>query len=151
MNKTNDKKVCSFFVSDYHFEMITLPYIEKEIENNKKIIILTDKDLTPTINVLLERMNLSNEKKSKIRKIDWNINDSEKINQIKNENNEDEIIFIKGRKDYVINMRKNVDYCAGNKQIECIDCYDLNELGDEVSDIANNYGEVLNTFGKAII
>ena len=78
MNKTNDKKVCSFFVSDYHFEMITLPYIEKEIENNKKIIILTDKDLTPTINVLLERMNLSNEKKSKIRKIDWNINDSEK-------------------------------------------------------------------------
>ena len=51
MNKTNDKKVCSFFVSDYHFEMITLPYIEKEIENNKKIIVLTDKDLTPTINV----------------------------------------------------------------------------------------------------
>ena len=49
MNKTNDKKVCSFFVSDYHFEMITLPYIEKEIENNKKIIILTDKDLIQPI------------------------------------------------------------------------------------------------------
>ncbi len=151
MNKTNDKKVCSFFVSDYHFEMITLPYIEKEIENNKKIIVLTDKDLTPTINVLLERMNLSNEKKSKIMKIDWNINDVEKMNQIKNENNDDKIIFIKGKKDYVLDMRKNIDFCVDNNQIECIDCYDLNELGDEVSDIAKNYGEVLNTLGKAII
>ena len=62
MNKTNDKTVCSFFASDYHFEMITIPYIEKELDKNKKIVILTDEDLTPTVNVLLSRMNLNQKK-----------------------------------------------------------------------------------------
>ncbi len=151
MNKTNDKKVCSFFVSDYHFEMITLPYIEKEIEKNKKVIVLTDKDLTPTIEVLLSKMNLSDEKKSKIMKIDWNINDLEKIEQIKNAQNGNELVFIKGNKDYITDMRKNINFIINSKKIECIDCYDINELGDDVADIAKEYEEVLNTMGKTII
>lgn len=151
MNKTNDKKVCSFFVSDYHFEMITLPYIEKEIEKNKKVIVLTDKDLTPTIEVLLSKMNLSDEKKSKIMKIDWNINDLEKIEQIKNAQNENELVFIKGNKDYIVDMRKNINFIINSKKIECIDCYDINELGDDVADIAKEYEEVLNTMGRTII
>lgn len=151
MNKTNDKKVCSFFVSDYHFEMITLPYIEKEIEKNKKVIVLTDKDLTPTIEVLLSKMNLSDEKKSKIMKIDWNINDLEKIEQIRNAQNENELVFIKGNKDYIADMRKNINFIINSKKIECIDCYDINELGDDVADIAKEYEEVLNTMGKTII
>ena len=41
MKTTNDEKVCSFFASDYHFEMITLPYIKESIEKNKKVIVFT--------------------------------------------------------------------------------------------------------------
>lgn len=36
MKTTNDEKVCSFFASDYHFEMITLPYIKESIEKIKR-------------------------------------------------------------------------------------------------------------------
>ena len=41
MNKETKEKICTFFVSDYHFEMISLPYIDKKLEENEEIIILT--------------------------------------------------------------------------------------------------------------
>ena len=52
IQKTKEK-TCAFFASDYHFEMISLPYIEKELEKNKKIIILTENDLENTIKNLI--------------------------------------------------------------------------------------------------
>ena len=52
MEKTKEK-TCVFFASDYHFEMITLPFIEKNLRNNKKIIVLTDNDLEDTIKNLI--------------------------------------------------------------------------------------------------
>ena len=39
INKTKEK-ICTFFVSDYHFEMKSLPYITKNLEKEKKRIIL---------------------------------------------------------------------------------------------------------------
>ena len=43
------EKTCAFYASDYHFEMISLPFIEKNIEENKEIIILTENNLEDTI------------------------------------------------------------------------------------------------------
>ena len=61
MNKKQEtkEKNCMFYVSDYHFEMISLPYISKRIEENKKIIILTEENLNETINTLVEKINLN--------------------------------------------------------------------------------------------
>ena len=64
IQKTKEK-TCAFFASDYHFEMISLPYIEKELEKNKKIIILTENDLENTIKNLISKINLNEEKKKK--------------------------------------------------------------------------------------
>ena len=33
------EKICSFYISEYHLEMILLPFINDKIENNKKVII----------------------------------------------------------------------------------------------------------------
>ena len=43
MNKEQEtkEKICAFYASDYHFEMISLPYINKQIEENKQVIVLT--------------------------------------------------------------------------------------------------------------
>ena len=35
MSKETKEKVCTFFVSDYHFEMVSLPYINKKLEENE--------------------------------------------------------------------------------------------------------------------
>ena len=37
------ERICSFYVSDYHFEMITLPYIENEIKIKKQNISVNKK------------------------------------------------------------------------------------------------------------
>ena len=80
--KTNEK-ICAFYASDYHFEMITLPYINKNIDENNKIIIFTENNLENTINTLLSKKNFKKEKKEKIFNIDWKNNDLDKFKKIK--------------------------------------------------------------------
>ena len=68
------EKICSFYASDYHFEMISLPYIKNEVKNNRQIIIFTENNLEKTIKELLSRTNLKEEEKQQIVKIDWTEN-----------------------------------------------------------------------------
>ena len=60
MNKNQEtkEKICAFYASDYHFEMISLPYIEKNLEESKEILILTENNLDDTIRNLISKMNL---------------------------------------------------------------------------------------------
>ena len=48
MLKNESKKAYMFYVSDYHFEMIGLLNIKKELKENKKIIIFTQNNLEET-------------------------------------------------------------------------------------------------------
>ena len=69
INKTKEK-ICTFFVSDYHFEMKSLPYITKNLEKEKNIIILTENNLKDTMEKLIKRTNFDDVKKRKILNID---------------------------------------------------------------------------------
>ena len=64
------EKLCCFYVSDFHLEMILLPYINKKLDEN--IIIKTEKDLRDTVETLVSKMNLNEENKDKILKLEWN-------------------------------------------------------------------------------
>ena len=68
MNKNQNTKddMCMVYASDYHFEMISLPYIDKSLEQNREVIILTENDLDKTIEVLVSKINLKDE----IRKLE---------------------------------------------------------------------------------
>lgn len=68
-NLKTKEKTCAIYASDYHFEMISLPYIEKNIEENKEIIIFTENNLEETINTLVSKTNLKDDKKEKILRI----------------------------------------------------------------------------------
>ena len=68
-NLKTKEKTCAIYASDYHFEMISLPYIEKNIEENKEIIIFTENNLEETINTLVSKTNLKDDKKKKILRI----------------------------------------------------------------------------------
>lgn len=83
ISQKTKEKICAFYASDYHFEMITLPYINKNIDENNKIIIFTENNLENTINTLLSKINLKKEKKEEIFNIDWNNNDLDKFKKIK--------------------------------------------------------------------
>ena len=46
------KKICSFYVSEYHLEIMLLPYITKKMSNEEKIAIITEKNLRETLEVV---------------------------------------------------------------------------------------------------
>ena len=147
MNKKQEtkEKVCAFYASDYHFEMISLPYINKQLEKDNQVIILTENNLEETINTVISKINLKEEKKVKILNINWKNDDLNKIKKIKElvENEKETIIFIKGKENYIKNINNNIErYIEKSKKIKLVDCYDLEEISDRFDDIMNGYNTV---------
>lgn len=151
MVKENEskEKLCLFFASDYHFEMISLPYINENLKCNKNVIIITENDLNKTVNELLSKINLNSEEKEKLIKINWESNDLNKFKEIKkaNEDGKETIIFVKGRENYIDNVNKNIDNWIKVEETKVINCYDINEVQDNVSNIAKRYDKILSTSG----
>ena len=152
MNKVNKtkEKTCAIFASDYHFEMISLPYIEKNLE--KEIIVLTENNLENTMKTLISRVNLKEEKKNNIFKINWKNDDLNKFKQIKNnsQKNKEMIIFIKGKENYIKNINENIEKWINDKT-KIIDCYDVEEVKEKLEKIINKYDNMLNTMGETKI
>ena len=130
-NQKTKEKICTFYTSDYHFEMISLPYINKKIEENKKVVILTENNLEKTVNKLISNINLNEEKKYKILNINWKNDDLNKF-KIINENikkQKEMIIFVKGNENYIKNINKNLEkWTEKNSNIKVVDCYNLEEV-----------------------
>ncbi len=148
MKKLTKEKICAFYASDYHFEMISLPYISKSMDENKEIIILTENDLESTVNTLISRMNLKDAKKNKILGLDWKDNDLRKFKEISKSTKENKnmIIFIKGKKNYIENVNKNIEKWVEDKDnVKVIDCYEFFEVENKIDDIAEKYDKILGT------
>lgn len=151
MNKETKEKVCTFFVSDYHFEMVSLPYINKKLEENEEIIVLTENNLEETIQVLLSRMNFKEERKNKILSINWKNDDFTKFKEIKRnvEKQNEFTIFIKGKENYIHNINENIKkWIEENPKIKVIDCYDMEEVGSNMDTVMASYKSILSTSGE---
>lgn len=151
MNKNTKEKICTFFASDYHFEMVSLPYINKKIENSEEVIVLTENDLEETIKTLLSRMNFKEERKNKILSINWKNDDFSKFKEIKEEVKKQNrfTIFIKGKENYINNINKNIEsWIKDYKKVNIIDCYDIEEIGDNIDNVMSSYKSILSTSGE---
>ena len=148
-NQKTKEKTCAFYASDYHFEMISLPYINENLKKDNNVIIMTENDLKGTVDKLLSRVNLNKEEKDKITKIDWKNDDVSKFKEIKsaNENGKETIIFVKGKENYINSVNENIKNWIDNVKIKVIDCYDVNDVHEDVGSIAKNYSKVLSTSG----
>ena len=128
------EKTCCFYVSEFHLEMILVPYINEKIEED--ITILTEKKLKETVEILISKMNLKKENKEKILQLGWN--GDEKIKKDSN-------IIIIGSREFIKN--KNEEIKNGNA-ISVLDCYDFEEEKENMNDIIKEYKNSLNTLGK---
>lgn len=128
------EKTCCFYVSEFHLEMILIPYINEKIEEN--ITILTQKKLRETLEILISKMNLKKEDKEKILNLGW---DGEK--EVKENSN----IIIIGSKEYIQNKNEEIE---NKNAISVLDCYDFEEEKDNMNEIRNKYSATLNTLGK---
>lgn len=133
------KNICNFYVSEYHLEIMLLPYISKKIDNEENITIITEIDLESTLNVVIERINLDKDKKEKIKKIGWNIQNIENI--IPNTN----VILIGSKK--FINEKVFELKERQIENLEIIACYNYNEVKNDMKEIVSKYDGMLNTLG----
>ena len=149
-----EEKLCLFFASDYHFEMISLPYINKKLDESKEVIVLTENNLKETIKTLVSKINLNEDKKVDILKIDWENNDLNKFKKINEDikSKKDMVIFVKGKENYIKNINENIEkWTEKSKNVEIIDCYDMEEISQDMDNIMNQYKFTLKTTGKNII
>ena len=148
MENITKEKSCAFYASDYHFEMISLPYISKCMDERKEIVILTENNLKDTVYTLISKMNLKEEKRNKILSLDWNNNDLKKFKEISKKSKEDAdmVIFIKGKQNYIKNVNKNIEkWIINNHHVKIIDCYEFFEIEEKIDEIAKEYNKVLGT------
>ena len=149
--KNSKEKICAFYASDYHFEMMSLPYISQKLDKKSEVIILTQNNLEKTMKDLLSKTNLKEGKKEEILKINWENNDLEKFKKIKEktEDEKDMIIFVKGNENYIQNINKNIEkWIPEEKEAKRIDCYPIEEVGDNLEKIIGEYKKVLQTTGE---
>ena len=107
------EKTCCFYVSEFHLEMILIPYINEKIEED--ITILTEKNLKQTLEILITKINLKKENKEKILQLGW-----DKKEEIKENSN----IIIIGSKEYIKNKNKQIE---NKNPLSILDCYDFEE------------------------
>ena len=134
------KKYCCFYVSDFHLEMILLPYIKNNISKSK-IIIFTQDNLKDSVKLLLERTNFNNEDKNKILNLNWSDNIKEEITK---ENVKESTVIINGDINYIEQMNKNIKNLELDN-IKIIDCYNISKNNLELAKIQEKYDEILNT------
>ena len=132
------EKVYSSYVSEYHLEMILVPFINSKIEEKENVVIETEYDMNETLNTLLSKLNLKEENKEKILRLGWN----KKENNIESKDN----VIIIGNKDYIENtnrriMQKNIE------DLTIVDCYKFEDICNNMREVADKYDFNLNTNG----
>lgn len=134
------ENICCLYASEFHLEMILVPYIRKNMDNYK-IVILSQKKLEDSVKIVLDKINIESLYKKQILNLNWN-NDFLNNNQLRKN---DHIIFIINGDEKYKNTLKNEILNINVKRKIIIDCIDINEVNPKIIDISNNYNAVLNT------
>ena len=151
------ERCCLFCASDYHLEMLILPYICNKIEK-EKFVIITQKNLEDSIKLVLDRINIKKDIKEKIWNLGWN--EKEKIYNCENELIKKETEILKeGENKNIVNFVINGDYSYimeknkmikekfknNNIEINIIDCFHIEDKDVDIEKISKNYGKIINT------
>lgn len=137
------KKTCLFCVSDYHLEMILLPYIKEKIDDSN-IIIFTENDLEESVNVLLTKINLDEKYKDKIKRLSWKHTDDLYMDGINNEKDKNVYIIINGSYNYIELVNNKIREFV-KKDVEVVDCIHIGDTDIDITDISKKYEKILNT------
>lgn len=138
-------KKCCLYASDFHLEMILVPYIKERLDKTK-FVILTENNLQDTIRILLDRININKDDKEKILDLNWYSNDNEKFEKIKelNEENNKICIIINGNYNYIKEKNKRLNELMKDNT-EIIDCFNISDSETNIEEIQCKYKEFINT------
>lgn len=143
-----NNKMCLFCASDYHLEMILLPYINKKIHNSK-FIIISQTNLEPTMKKLLSRVNISEKNKKIILELNWQEKNLKKIeslicSKICSKEEQEINVIINGQYNYIKNINNYLKNTF-NKKLTIIDCFHVSDVNVNIDALRREYKCILNT------
>lgn len=157
--ENNIKRVCSFYVNKWHLSTMILPHINKSIKEKTKIITILENGIQENIQLLISKMNLKEQTKNEMQKINWTSTKIYKYQEIekyliKNIQNQDNIdIIVNGTNEYIeiinLNLEKFIQKNKSklnNKTISIINCYEITQFNN-IRDITIKHDLILNTSG----
>lgn len=151
---SNVKKICSFYVNDWHLTVMLLPYIKQEVENQKRIITFMEQNLEDNVTILLSKLNLQEDIKKQIKAIKWNTNTNLKYTEIEKtlkQGKGETTILVSGKKDYIEKVNKSLEkYEKNNKKqtIKIINCYEVSNFNKNIKEVLDSHDAILNTGGE---
>lgn len=157
------KKTCSIYASDLHFITMTLPYINREIENGVQVLTLLEKDASGNVKKLINKMNLNFETIEKILDINWKRTRGAefkeiigKIETIINSGYSNIDILVNGKNRYINIANEKIDLFiknnlklieANNININVINCFEFSSSAD-INKILKKHEYILDTLGE---
>lgn len=154
-NKNQVRKICSFYVDDWHLTAMILPHINITIKENKEILTILENGIKNNIEELLSKINLNQKIQEQILEINWTSNFICKYSQIKREIEEKAKfaskleIIVNGTEEYIKIANKNIEKVISSikeKEIDIINCYEIAKYND-ITKILDEHDFVLNTSG----
>ncbi len=156
MGKSEVRKICGFYVNEWHLTTMILPYIHNEIESENAIITILQNGISENIEEILSKMNLNKELQNSILDIDWKSTKTLKYATMKQKmksviKDQKEInILINGEKEY-IEMANEITEKVINEmniknQINILNCYDVTKFSN-VTEIKSKHEFLMNTAG----
>ncbi len=150
MQENSITKLCSFYVSDWHLVTMLLPYINQKVNEEAKIAIIFEKDITENVATLVQKLNLKN--KEKILNLSWKQKDEikNKINELKEE--QELVIFVNGSKEFIEKqnnkLTKYFETHLIKHSIKMINCYEVMAFEGNIEKVLEAHDKVLNTSGE---
>ena len=135
----NIEKMCSFYVSDFHLEMILVPFLNKKMDNKEDIKIISERDLQDSVKILISRMNIPEERKQKILDLGWDKDE----NALTKKSN----FIIIGSEEYIKEKNREIKQ-MNMPNLTIVDCYDFEQVKENINNIKSSYNNNLNTLGS---
>lgn len=133
-------KMCLFCASEYHLEMILIPYLNRNLDKTN-FVILTEDNLEGTVEVVLKRLNIEEKLKKRIWDLNWK---NKNLNEVIEFLDTNTTLIINGRKDFIENINRELD--KNFKQVvKIINCFHVGEQNVDIEEIAKDYKCILNT------
>ena len=140
VQKKNINKICNFYINEWHLVTAILPYVAKLVEEKEEIIAYCENSINQNIEIVLSRINIKEETKEKIKKINFGMSKVDKIEFKKNLS-----IIVSGSEDYIDNKIKKF---SKEKKVRIINCYNISEKKINIKRILKSYKTLLKTSGE---
>lgn len=155
------RKTCSVYASDVHLATMLFPFVNKEMEKGAIVKPILEKNISESIEKIINNVGLDIEIKEKIEKIDWTQTNIEKIKQILKDiekilNKSKSIhMIVSGTNLFIDKVNKVIDLWAkmnleniqkSESVINIINCYDFDE-NEEIDNVIERHEYMLKTTG----